>query len=40
MAWAALEREGYYYPLHEAVTNKLMPRCGGSQEALHCPQRH
>jgi hypothetical protein len=34
MAWAALEREGYYYPLHEAVTNKLMPRWGGSKEAV------
>ncbi len=34
MAWEALEREGYYYPLHEAVTNKLMPRWGGSEEAV------
>jgi hypothetical protein len=34
MAWEALEREGYYYPLHEAVTNKLMPRWGGSREAV------
>jgi hypothetical protein len=34
MAWEALEREGYYYPLHEAVTNKLMPRWGGSRQAV------
>jgi hypothetical protein len=34
MAKEALEREGYYYPLHEAVTNKLMPRWGGSRQAL------
>jgi hypothetical protein len=34
MAWEALEREGYYYPLHEAVTNKLMPRWGGNREAV------
>jgi hypothetical protein len=34
MAWEALEREAYYYPLHEAVTNKLMPRWGGSREAV------
>jgi hypothetical protein len=34
MAREALEREGYYYPLHEAVTNKLMPRWGGSEEAV------
>jgi hypothetical protein len=34
MAQAALEREAYYYPLHEAVTNKLMPRWGGSRQAL------
>jgi hypothetical protein len=34
MAGEALEREGYYYPLHEAVTNKLMPRWGGSRQAV------
>jgi hypothetical protein len=34
MAWEALEREGYYYPLHEAVTNKLMPRWGGGRAAV------
>ena len=34
MAWEALEREPYYYPLHEAVTNKLMPRWGGSRQAV------
>ncbi len=34
MAKEALEREAYYYPLHEAVTNKLMPRWGGSRQAL------
>jgi hypothetical protein len=34
MAREALEREGYYYPLHEAVTNKLMPRWGGSRQAV------
>ena len=34
MAGEALEREAYYYPLHEAVTNKLMPRWGGSKEAV------
>jgi hypothetical protein len=34
MAQAALRREAYYYPLHEAVTNKLMPRWGGSRQAL------
>lgn len=34
MAGEALEREGYYYPLHEAVTNKLMPRWGGSRQAI------
>lgn len=34
MAWDALEREGYYYPLHEAVINKLMPRWGGSRQAV------
>jgi hypothetical protein len=34
MAWEALEREGYYYPLHQAVTNKLMPRWGGSRQAV------
>jgi hypothetical protein len=34
MAQDALERESYYYPLHEAVTNKLMPRWGGSRQAL------
>jgi hypothetical protein len=33
MAGEALEREGYYYPLHEAVTNKLMPLWGGSGQA-------
>lgn len=34
MAAEALEREAYYYPLHEAVTNKLMPRWGGSRQAV------
>jgi hypothetical protein len=34
MAQAALGREAYYYPLHEAVANKLMPRWGGSRQAL------
>ena len=34
MAREALERESYYYPLHEAVANKLMPRWGGSRQAL------
>jgi hypothetical protein len=34
MGWEALEREGYYYPLHEAVTNKLMPQWGGSRQAV------
>jgi hypothetical protein len=34
MAKRALEREAFYYPLHEAVTNKLMPRWGGSRQAV------
>lgn len=34
MAGEALDREAYYYPLHESVTNKLMPRWGGSAEAV------
>jgi hypothetical protein len=34
LAEEALERESYYYPLHEAVTNKLMPRWGGSRQAV------
>jgi hypothetical protein len=34
MAGEALEREGYYYPLHEAAVNKLMPRWGGSRQAV------
>jgi hypothetical protein len=34
LAGRALEREGYYYPLHSAVANALLPRWGGSREAL------
>jgi hypothetical protein len=34
MAEASLGREAYYYPLHEAIANKLMPRWGGSRQAL------
>jgi len=34
MAEQALEREGYYYALHNAVTNALLPRWGGSREAV------
>ncbi len=34
MAEEALEREAYYYPLHNAVTRALLPRWGGSKEAV------
>jgi len=34
MAEEALGRESYYYPLHNAVTNALLPRWGGSRQAV------
>jgi hypothetical protein len=34
MAGEALDREGYYYPLHNAVTRALLSRWGGSREAV------
>jgi hypothetical protein len=34
MAARALDRNGYYYPLHNSAVNALLPRWGGSREAV------